>query len=66
MATNKTKTTAYLSILLIVVGCVIGFGSIVTNEYLKLILVLLTLGGGIFGMMKSLSTPRAQSGETDK
>lgn len=55
MATKNKKMTIWFSILMTIVGCVLACSSIIPNDYVKLIIVLLTLGGGIYGIMKSLS-----------
>ena len=51
MATKNKKMTIWFSIFVTIVGCVLACSSIIPNDYIKLLIVLLTLGGG----MKSLS-----------
>lgn len=55
MATKNKKMTIWFSIFVTIVGCVLACSSIIPNDYIKLLIVLLTLGGGIYGIMKSLS-----------
>ncbi|MCD7978569.1 MAG: hypothetical protein LUG51_16050 [Tannerellaceae bacterium] len=57
MAKKSNKTSIYLFILLIIAGCVLACSSLITNDYLKLIIVMVTLGIGLFGVMKGLSNP---------
>ncbi|MDH6357013.1 hypothetical protein [Parabacteroides sp. PF5-9] len=58
MAKNKAgKTRIYLYVLLTIAGCILACSSIITNDYLKLLVVMLTLCGGLFGIMKGLSNP---------
>ncbi|MDR0749232.1 MAG: hypothetical protein LBF62_06645 [Tannerellaceae bacterium] len=60
MATKKSKKNIYFFILLTVLGCVLACSSIVTNEYLKLVVVMASLCIGLFGFMKSLSNPESK------
>ncbi len=62
MSTKKNNFSIYIYIAITIVGCVLAFSSIISNDYLKLVLVMLFLGAGLFGLMKSLSTP---SSDTD-
>ncbi|MDR0429286.1 MAG: hypothetical protein LBH58_02265 [Tannerellaceae bacterium] len=64
MATKKSKKNIYFFILLTIIGCVIACSSIITNDYLKLVIVMVSLCVGLFGIMKSLSNP--SSGEDPK
>jgi predicted membrane channel-forming protein YqfA (hemolysin III family) len=57
MATKKAKLGVYLSISLLIVGCVLACSSIISNDYLKLVVVMATLCAGLYGVMKSLSAP---------
>lgn len=57
MSKKSNKTNLIVSIVLILVGCVLACSSIISNDYLKLVLVLGSLAYGLFGIMKSLSTP---------
>lgn len=56
MATKRSKKSVYLYILLIVLGTVFAFSSIITNDFLKLLIVMITLCVGLFGVMKGLSS----------
>lgn len=55
MATKSSKFNLWLSIIVTIVGCVLACSSIIPNDYVKLVVVLLALGFGLFGIMKSLS-----------
>lgn len=57
MATKKSKKNVYFFILLTIIGCVLACSSIITNDYLKLVIVMASLCVGLFGIMKSLSNP---------
>ena len=57
MSTKKNKASLYLYIIITIVGCVLACGSIIPNDYLKLVIVMVALGVGLFGIMKALSTP---------
>lgn len=57
MSTNKSKSRIYLYIAITIVGCILACSSIITNDYLKLFIVMGALGFGLFGIMKGLSTP---------
>jgi len=52
---NSGKVRIYLYVLLTIVGCVVACSSLITNDYLKLVIVLVTLCIGLFGIMKGLS-----------
>jgi hypothetical protein len=60
MATKKSKKNVYFFILLTLVGCVLACSSIITNDYLKLVVVMASLCVGLFGIMKSLSSPASK------
>ena len=47
----------YIYIFITIIGCVLACSSIIPNDYLKLVIVLIALGVGLFGIMRSLSTP---------
>lgn len=56
MSTKKSnKTRAYLAVIVTIIGCVLACTSIIPNDYLKLLVVMLALGYGLFGIMKALS-----------
>lgn len=60
MSTNKSnKTRLYLSVIITIIGCVLACSSIIPNDYLKLLVVMLALGYGLFGIMKGLSNSGA-------
>lgn len=54
---NSGKYAIYLYVLLTIAGCVLACSSIIPNDYLKLIVVMVTLVVGLFGIMKGLSGP---------
>ena len=57
MTTKKShKYGIYLYVLLTIVGCVLACSNIITNDYLKLVVVMGALLFGLFGIMKGLST----------
>lgn len=56
MSTKKSnKTRIYLSIIVTIIGCVLACSSIIPNDYLKLLVVMVALGYGLYGIMKGLS-----------
>ncbi|WP_102408392.1 hypothetical protein [Parabacteroides bouchesdurhonensis] len=56
MSNNKSgKTRIYIYVLLTIAGCVLACSSIITNDYLKLVIVMGTLCVGLYGIMKGLS-----------
>lgn len=56
MSTNKSnKTRLYLSVIVTIIGCVLACSTIISNDYLKLLIVMASLGYGLFGIMKGLS-----------
>ncbi|MCD7935393.1 MAG: hypothetical protein LUG98_00880 [Tannerellaceae bacterium] len=57
MSSNKKNFNIYIFILLTVAGIVLACSSVITNDYLKLVIVMVTLAIGLFGIMKSLSNP---------
>lgn len=57
MSTKKNKFSIYIYIIITIVGCVLACSSIIPNDYLKLLIVMGTLGVGLYGIMKALSTP---------
>lgn len=56
MAKKSNKFNLWVSIVLILVGCVLACSSIISNDYLKLVVVLASLAYGLYGIMKALST----------
>lgn len=58
MTTKKShKYGIYLYVLLTIVGCVLACSNIITNDYLKLVVVMGALCFGLYGIMKGLSMP---------
>lgn len=57
MSTKKNKFSIYIYIIITIIGCVLACSSIITNDYLKLVVVMVSMGAGLYGIMKSLSTP---------
>lgn len=65
MSTNKSsKLVIYFHILLTVAGCVLACSSIITNDYIKLVIVMGTLCVGLYGIMKGLSHPATAEEES--
>lgn len=64
MSANKSKSRIWLYIILIIIGCVLACSSIITNDYLKLIIVMSALGLGLYGIMRGLSTPNSDDEAT--
>ncbi len=56
MATKNSKLYFSLYIALIIIGCVLACSSLISNNYLKLFLVMASLCVGIYGIMKGLSS----------
>lgn len=58
MATKKSsKGRIYLYVIVTIIGCVLACSSIITNDYLKLVIVMATLFIGLIGIMRGLSHP---------
>ena len=58
MTTKKShKYGIYLYVLLTIVGCVLACSNIISNDYLKLVVVMGALCFGLYGIMKGRSTP---------
>ena len=58
MTTKKSHNFGiYLYVLLTIVGCVLACSNIISNDYLKLVVVMGALCFGLYGIMKGLSTP---------
>ena len=58
MTTKKShKYGIYLYFLLTIVGCVLACSNIISNDYLKLVVVMGALCFGLYGIMKGLSAP---------
>ena len=51
---NSHKYGIYLYVLLTIIGCVLACSNIIPNDYLKLVVVMGTLGFGLYGIMKGL------------
>ena len=66
MATKKSKKSMYFFLLLTIVGVVLACSSIITNDYLKLVIVMVSLCVGLYGIMKGLSNPKASTDELSK
>ncbi len=63
MAQKSNKAQMWFSIVLILVGCVLACSSIIPNDYLKLVVVLVALGYGLYGIMKTLSSSEEEEEE---
>lgn len=57
MSTKKNKFSIYIYIIITIIGCILACSSIIPNDYLKLVIVMGSLGVGLYGIMKALSTP---------
>ncbi|MDR2137945.1 MAG: hypothetical protein LBP50_00070 [Tannerella sp.] len=53
---QKNKLMKIVYMLLIIAGCVLACSTIISNDYLKVAVVLATLCTGLFGMMKSIGS----------
>ncbi|WP_280764264.1 MULTISPECIES: hypothetical protein [unclassified Parabacteroides] len=65
MEAKKSKKGIYLSVVLTIIGCVLACSSIITNDYIKLIVVLISLCVGLYGIMRGLSSPPAKVSENE-
>lgn len=66
MSNNNSKISMYIYIFITIIGCVLACSSIIPNDYLKLVIVLIALGVGLFGIMRSLSTPPSTEETNEK
>lgn len=58
MTTKKSnKARIYIYVIITIVGCVLACSSIITNDYLKLVIVMGALFVGLYGIMRGLSQP---------
>ncbi len=57
---NSGKVRIYLYVLLTIAGCVLACSSVITNDYLKLAIVMVALCVGLFGIMKGLSSGKSE------
>ncbi len=64
MTKKSGKANLIISIALILVGCVLACSSLISNDYLKLLLVLGALAYGLYGIMKSLSSSGEEEDNT--
>lgn len=62
---NSNKTRLIISIIITIAGCVLACSSIIPNDYAKLLVVMLALGYGLFGIMKGLSHHNAEGSEEE-
>lgn len=61
MANNKSKARVYINILIIIAGCVIACTNLIPNDYIKLVVVMVALFAGLYGIAKGLNS--AKEGE---
>lgn len=66
MSTKKSKSRMYLYIIITIIGCILACSSIISNDYLKLVVVMGSLGFGLYGIMRSLSTPNTEETAIDE
>lgn len=57
MSTKKSKSNIYIYVIITIIGVVLACSSIISNDYLKLLVVMIALGAGLYGIMRGLSTP---------
>lgn len=57
MSAKKSKSNIYIYVIITIIGCVLACSSIIPNDYLKLVIVMIALGAGLYGIMRGLSTP---------
>ncbi|MEG1749079.1 MAG: hypothetical protein RRZ65_06900 [Tannerellaceae bacterium] len=60
MSANKAKLPIYVYVIITIIGCVLACSSIISNDFLKLILVMAALFVGLYGIMKGLSSPATE------
>lgn len=63
---NSSKYKTYFFILLIIIGCVLACSSLISNDYLKLVVVMSSLIIGIYGISKSLGHSASTDSEEKK
>lgn len=56
-AKKSNKARLYLSIVITIIGCILACTSIIPNDYLKLVIIMGSLGYGLYGIMRGLSHP---------
>jgi uncharacterized membrane protein HdeD (DUF308 family) len=60
---QKNRLLKFLYILLIIAGCVLACSTIISNDYLKVAIVLATICTGLFGIMKSIGSSSEEDRE---
>jgi predicted membrane channel-forming protein YqfA (hemolysin III family) len=65
MANSKSKTSVYFYIFIIIAGCVLACTNLIPNDYLKLIVVMVALFAGLYGIAKGLNSPKEGEGEEE-
>lgn len=58
MANNKSKAGVYIYIIIIIAGCILACTNLIPNDYLKLVVVMVALFAGLYGIAKSLNSPK--------
>lgn len=66
MSTKKSKSRIYLYVVITIIGCILACSSIIPNDYLKLVIVMGSLGFGLYGIMRCLSTPNTEETAIDE
>ena len=66
MAKNKKRMPMMAYVAIILAGCVFAFSNIITNDYLKLFVVIFVLAVGLYGVMKTLSNNPESESEIDE
>ena len=65
-AKNSSKFKVYFFILLTILGCVLACTSLILNDYLKLVVVMVSLLVGIYSISKSLGRAVTNDSEEEK
>lgn len=57
MATKSSKKyITYFYVILTIIGCVLACSTLISNDYIKLVVVMCSFMVGLYGIMKSLSS----------
>jgi len=63
---SKNKVKLYIYLILTIVGLVIACTSIIPNAYIKLIVALVAMGYGLYGVMKVLGSNGEKKDEANQ
>ena len=64
MATKNNRITTIAYSLITIIGIVLACTNLISNEYIKLLIVFGALGFGVYGLLKGLSTPSSEGNNT--